>query len=62
MIAKVIVTGRTRENAIELAKAYFTEASIEGVKTNLPLFKQLLNAEQYVAGKYNTAVLTEVLK
>jgi len=62
MIAKVVVTGRTRENAIELAKAYFTEASIEGIKTNLPLFKQLLNAEQYVAGKYNTAVLTEALK
>ena len=61
MIAKVIITGRTRSNAIELAKSYFTEAVIEGIKTNIPLFKQLLNEELYEKGTYNTSLLSTVL-
>lgn len=61
MIAKVIITGRTRSNAIELAKSYFTEAVVEGIKTNIPLFKQLLNEELYEKGVYNTSLLPTVL-
>ncbi len=42
LISKVIVHGNTREEAIEKSKAYFSEVEIEGLKTNIPLFTEVL--------------------
>ncbi len=57
MIAKVIITGANREEALEKSRSFFASAAIEGVKTNLPLFQQLLEAEAFKKGDYTTATL-----
>lgn len=57
MIAKIIVKGETRSSAIEKAQNFFASVTIEGVKTNVPLFQAFLNAEEFKNGTYTTDVL-----
>jgi acetyl-CoA carboxylase biotin carboxylase subunit len=61
MIAKVIVSGASRTETLQTARNFFEHASIEGIKTNLPLFKRVLGEEEFQAGNYTTAYLSEVL-
>ena len=43
MIAKLITTAQTREEAISKMKRALNEFIIEGVKTTIPFHKQLMN-------------------
>lgn len=59
MIAKVIISGKTREESIERSKGFFNSASIEGIKTNLSLFQHVLQDEAFVNGEYETSYLSK---
>jgi acetyl-CoA carboxylase biotin carboxylase subunit len=59
MIAKCIIHGETRIEAIEKAVQFFDELKLEGIKTNAPLFKEILRDEDFRKGNYSTAFLTE---
>lgn len=61
MIAKVIIKGSTRATAIEKAQSFFSSVTIEGVKTNVPLFNAFLDAEEFKNGTYTTEVLPKWL-
>ncbi len=54
MIAKLITTAQTREEAINKMKRALDEFVIEGVKTTIPFHRQLMNHPDYVAGVYTT--------
>ena len=54
MIAKLIVTGRTRQQAIERMKRALDEFIIEGIKTTIPFHKKLMKDESFRAGEYTT--------
>jgi acetyl-CoA carboxylase biotin carboxylase subunit len=54
MIAKLICTGRNREQAIERMKRALDEFIIEGVKTTIPFHRQLMDHPDFVAGNYTT--------
>ncbi|MCZ2257124.1 acetyl-CoA carboxylase biotin carboxylase subunit [Sporosarcina sp. G11-34] len=60
LISKVIVHADTRGEAIEKAKEFFTTIEIEGLKTNIPLFTEVLNEEKFRSGAYTTAILEEL--
>jgi len=62
MIAKVIVKSDSREEAIVKAQQFFSAVSIEGVKTNVPLFQAFLGAQSFQEGTYTTAVLPQWLE
>lgn len=62
LIAKVIVHAHTRDEVLEKSRMYFTEMSIEGVKTNLPLFTEILSEEAFRLGMYTTAIIEEWLE
>ncbi|MFC4712544.1 acetyl-CoA carboxylase biotin carboxylase subunit [Planococcus dechangensis] len=62
MIAKVILTGATREEVLEKSRKFFNETAIEGVKTNLPLFDKFIESIPFIEGNYATAVLAQWLK
>jgi acetyl-CoA carboxylase biotin carboxylase subunit len=62
MIAKVIVHGEGRQKAISEAVEFFNTFTIEGVKSNIPLFKSFIESEEFKEGHYNTNVLTDWLK
>jgi acetyl-CoA carboxylase biotin carboxylase subunit len=59
MIAKVIVHGKDRNVAIEKAKKFFSQLSINGIKHNGPLFEVILHDESYQSGRYTTSFLTK---
>ena len=57
MIAKLITTARTRQEAIDKMKRALDEFVIEGVKTTIPFHRQLMDEPAYVAGDYTTAFM-----
>jgi acetyl-CoA carboxylase biotin carboxylase subunit len=63
MIAKLIVTAQTREEAISKMKRALDEFVIEGVKTTIPFHRQLMDEPDYIAGNYTTKFMeTFVMK
>jgi acetyl-CoA carboxylase biotin carboxylase subunit len=54
MIAKLITTAQTREEAISKMRRALDEFVIEGVKTTIPFHRQLMDHPDYVDGNYTT--------
>ena len=54
MIAKLIVSAQTREEAIAKMRRALDEFYIEGVKTTVPFHRQLLDDPDFLAGNYTT--------
>lgn len=59
MIAKLIVSAPTREDAIKRMKRSLEEFIIEGVKTTIPYHIQLMEDENFKNGTFNTKYLEE---
>jgi acetyl-CoA carboxylase biotin carboxylase subunit len=57
MIAKLIVTARTREEVIVRMKRALQEFVIEGVKTTIPFHIKLMDDPQFQSGKFTTKFL-----
>lgn len=57
MIAKLIVTARSREEVIVRMKRALQEFFIDGVKTTIPFHLKLMDDEQFKSGKFNTSFL-----
>ncbi len=57
MIAKLITTAQTREEAIAKMRRALEEFVIEGVKTTIPFHLQLMNHPDFIAGNYTTAFM-----
>ncbi|WP_338410127.1 acetyl-CoA carboxylase biotin carboxylase subunit [uncultured Flavobacterium sp.] len=54
MIAKLITTAQSREEAISKMKRALDEFVIEGIKTTIPFHRQLMDEPDYVSGNYTT--------
>ena len=54
MIAKLITTAQTREEAIDKMRRALDEFVIEGVKTTIPFHRALMDDPEYLAGNYTT--------
>jgi acetyl-CoA carboxylase biotin carboxylase subunit len=61
MIAKCIFHGDTRQEALASAENFFKNVQIEGIKTNAPLFLNILANEDFRNGSYTTSFLTKKL-
>ncbi len=59
MIAKLITTAQTREEAINKMKRALDEFVIEGVKTTIPFHRQLMEHPDYLAGNYTTKFMED---
>ena len=57
MIAKLIVSARTREEAIVKMRRSLDEFVIEGVHTTIPLLMQIMNDKNFIEGKFTTAFM-----
>jgi acetyl-CoA carboxylase, biotin carboxylase subunit len=60
MVAKLIVKGATRADAIRRAKAALSEYRVHGIKHNLELLAAVLDAPAFIAGRYTTDLLAEL--
>ena len=61
MIAKLIVSGRTREGCIMRLKRALEEMVIGGVKTSIPLHQKLLSDPHFLDGDYSIKYLEQWL-
>ncbi len=59
MIAKLIVHGKTREEAISKMKRALYEFIISGIDTNIEFQNRILNDPQYIKGEFDTSFLEE---
>jgi acetyl-CoA carboxylase biotin carboxylase subunit len=59
MIAKLITTAQTREEAINKMRRALDEFVIEGVKTTIPFHRQLMDHPDYLAGNYTTKFMED---
>jgi acetyl-CoA carboxylase biotin carboxylase subunit len=57
MISKFAVYGRNRIEAIERMRRALAEYEIGGIKTTLPFFRQVMEDEEFVAGKLDTGFI-----
>jgi acetyl-CoA/propionyl-CoA carboxylase, biotin carboxylase, biotin carboxyl carrier protein len=62
LLAKLVVWGRTREEAIVRTKIALKQFTIEGVSTTIPFHLQLLDDEAFVQGTLYTTYVEKELK
>ncbi len=58
MIAKLVVWGADRDEAIRRCRRALIEYRIRGIATNVPFFRTLLVDPDFVSGRYNTGFLS----
>lgn len=62
MIGKIVAHGATRDEALARARTALVEARIEGVRTNIPLHRQMLDEAGFAAGGVSIHHLEHWLK
>lgn len=60
LIAKLIVHGRNRMEAIEKMRRALDEFIIEGIKTTIPFHKKVFNNPDFVNGDFNTGFADKI--
>ncbi|MEV5821296.1 biotin carboxylase N-terminal domain-containing protein [Micromonospora harpali] len=60
LLAKLIVDGRDRAEAIERARAAVAAFEVAGPKCNLPFFAELLENEEFLSGDYDTGIVSRM--
>jgi acetyl-CoA carboxylase biotin carboxylase subunit len=61
LLAKLIVWGNSREEAIQRASRALDEIKIEGIKTTVPFHKKIIENENFKLGKIHTHFIEEEL-
>lgn len=62
MIAKLIVKGRDRKEALKNCKMALDKVWIKGTKTTLPFFRMLVRHEKFISGDFTTAFIEKDLE
>ncbi|WP_371408167.1 biotin carboxylase [Micromonospora zamorensis] len=60
LLAKLIISGATRAEVLERAKAAVAAFQIEGPKNNVPFFAELLTNEEFLSGAYDTGIVSRM--
>jgi acetyl-CoA carboxylase biotin carboxylase subunit len=61
MIAKIIVHGRDRQEAVARMRRTLEMTVIEGIKTNIPMHLKILAEPDFIAGKLSTSFMDRFL-
>ncbi|SCE80265.1 acetyl-CoA carboxylase biotin carboxylase subunit [Micromonospora chokoriensis] len=57
LMAKLIISGATRDEVLERARTAVAAFQIEGPKNNVPFFAELLDNEEFRSGTYDTGIV-----
>jgi acetyl-CoA carboxylase biotin carboxylase subunit len=61
LVAKLVITGATRDIALSRAARALHEYVIEGIKTNIAFHKRVLQNPGFMAGQYDTRIVDQIL-
>ena len=62
MIAKLIVTGKDRADAINRLRSALSEIKVGGIKTNIPFMRRLIEEPAFQSGDFHTGTVPELMK
>ena len=62
MISKLAVYGKTRAEAIDRLRRALREYEVGGIKTTLPFFREIVEDEEFIAGRLDTGFITSFNK
>lgn len=62
MISKLCTYGRNRAEAIARMRRALSEYEVGGIKTTLPLFREIVNDQEFIAGRINTGFIAAFQK
>jgi acetyl-CoA carboxylase biotin carboxylase subunit len=62
LLAKLIVHGHSRVEAVACMQRALDEVHIEGIKTTVPVHQKILRHPEFVAGRTSTQFLLRLLK
>ncbi len=62
LIAKLIVHGKNREEAVRMMKRALDEFIIEGIKTTLPFHKRVFNHPDFISGEFDTGFVEKLFR
>ncbi|GAB4417767.1 MAG: acetyl-CoA carboxylase biotin carboxylase subunit [Thermodesulfovibrionales bacterium] len=60
LIAKLIVHGKNREDAIAKMRRALDEFIIDGIKTTIPFHKKVVNHHDFISGEFNTGFVDKI--
>lgn len=60
LLAKIIVNGENRQDALKKLEQALAKSEIYGIETNLAYLRQIIAAQQFVTGEVSTKVLTSL--
>ncbi len=58
MISKLAVYGRNRSEAIDRMRRALQEYEVGGIKTTIPFFREVMDDEEFIAGKLDTGFIS----
>ena len=61
LISKIVSTGKDRMECIMRLKRALNEYVIEGVQTNIPVLKKILNNNQFIKGNFHINWIDEII-
>jgi acetyl-CoA carboxylase biotin carboxylase subunit len=61
MVAKLVVWGRDRQEAIERLRRALREFVVKGIKTSIPFHQKVMEHPVFLAGKYDTGFIDQHL-
>jgi acetyl-CoA carboxylase biotin carboxylase subunit len=61
LVAKLIVKGRDRNEAISRMRRALEMFTIEGIKTSIPLHRKIMADRDFAAGKFNTHFIEKIV-
>jgi acetyl-CoA carboxylase biotin carboxylase subunit len=61
LVAKLVVSGRDREETIIRSRRALSMLEIEGIKTSVPLHLRILDSEEFIAGRVDTHFMERFL-
>ncbi|SDJ69993.1 acetyl-CoA carboxylase biotin carboxylase subunit [Sediminibacillus albus] len=59
MLAKLVVSGSSRSEAIQLLNDALEDYRVEGIKTNIPMLKKVINHEKFIEGTTLTSFIED---
>ncbi|HEY4639977.1 MAG TPA: acetyl-CoA carboxylase biotin carboxylase subunit [Thermoanaerobaculia bacterium] len=62
LIAKLIVRGKDRTETLARARRALEQFVVEGVKTSIPLHRQIVSNEKFIAGDFSTKFMDTFLR
>ena len=62
MLAKLIVYGQDREEAITRMQRALEDCHIEGINTTLPFLRFVLTHSEFVAGRVSTRLVEQMIQ